>query len=108
MLPPVARKKMETWIRSRHLVYTENCLIFETFDYSTIERFEECVISLGGYLISVEALKKVWRGNHRQVILYQAKANLKTPHHPLKNYWYKNGSFSTKFDESCSHTFSRY
>jgi phycoerythrin-associated linker protein len=108
MLPPVANKKMETWIRSRHLIYTDNNLIFETFDYSTIERFEECVISLGGHLMSVEAIKKVWRGNHRQVILYQAKAQLKTPNHPLKNYWYEYGSLCTKFDENCSRKFSSH
>jgi phycoerythrin-associated linker protein len=101
MLPPVAKKKMETWIRSRHLICSKKFFIFETFDYPTIERFEECVISLGGTLISVEAFKKVWRGNHRQVILYQAKATFQNPHHPIKQYWYENGSFYTRFDESC-------
>lgn len=101
MLPPVAKKKMQTWIRSRHLICSDNLFIFETFDYPTIEKFEQCVLALGGNFLSVKVLKKVWRGNHRQVILYQAKAKFKTPHHPLKQYWYENGSFYTKFDESC-------
>lgn len=100
MLPPVASKKMQTWIRSRHLICCENFLIFESFDYSTIERFEQCVVSLGGSLVQVKVLKRVWRGNHRQVILYQAKASLNKPHHPIKQYWYKNGSFSTRFAQS--------
>lgn len=99
MLPPVARQKMQTWIRSRHLICSENLFIFETLDYSAVERFEECVKSLGGVLISVDAKDRVWMGNHRQVILYQAKANLHNPHHELKQYWFKHGSFYTKFDE---------
>lgn len=99
MLPPIALKKMQTWIRSRHLICSKKFLIFETFDYSTVERFEECVTSLGGELISVDVLKKIWRGNHRQVILYQVKASFNTSNHPIQQYWYENGSFYTRFDE---------
>ncbi|OKH26847.1 CpeR family transcriptional regulator [Hydrococcus rivularis NIES-593] len=100
MLPPVARKKMQAWIRSRHLICSGNFFIFETLEYSAVERFEECVASLGGTLISVEPIKKVWIGNHRQVLLYQAKASLHTPpHSDLKQYWIKYGGFYTKFDE---------
>jgi len=102
MLPPVARKKMQCWIRSRHLICSGNFYIFETLEYSTVERFEDCVRSLGGTLIAVEPVRKVWIGNHRQVVLYQAKASLHTPHHELKQYWIKYGGFYTRFDErSC-------
>jgi len=102
MLPPVARKKMQAWIRSRHLICSGHFYIFETLEYSTVERFEECVKSFGGTLISVEPTRKVWIGDHRQVILYQAKASLHTPHHELKQYWIKYGGFHTRFDErSC-------
>ncbi len=101
MLPPVAKKKMQGWIRSRHLVCNDNFLVFETFDGSTIDKFEECVSSLGGELLSVEPLKKVWRGRHRRVILYQAKATLNTSNHPVHQYWYEKGSFYTKFDDRC-------
>jgi phycoerythrin-associated linker protein len=101
MLPPVAIRKMQTWVRSRHLICSQKTLIFETFDYPTIENFEECLISLGGKLISVEALKKVWRGTHRQVILYQAKGTFNTPNHPIQQYWYERGSLYTRFDERC-------
>lgn len=99
MLPPVAEKKMRCWIRSRHLICSGNFFIFQTVEYSTVERFTECVISLGGSLISVEPINKIWMGNHRQVILYQAKASLHTPHHDLKQYWIKYGGFYTRFDE---------
>jgi phycoerythrin-associated linker protein len=99
MLPSVACKKMEAWIRSHHLICSGNFFIFETLDYSAVERFEECITSLGGTLISVEPVKQVWMGNHRQVILYQAKASLHTPHHDLKEYWFKYGSFYSRFDE---------
>jgi phycoerythrin-associated linker protein len=99
MLPPVARKKIQTWIRSRHLICEGQFLIFETLESSAMERFEECISSLGGSLISVELSKRVWIGNHRQVMLYKAKASLNTPHHDLKQYWFKYGSFHTRFDE---------
>jgi phycoerythrin-associated linker protein len=101
MLPPVARQKMQTWIRSHHLICSGKFLIFETFDYPTVERFDACVTSLGGSLISVESAKRIWMGNHRQVILYQVKATLPTPNHELQHYWFKYGSFHTRFDERC-------
>lgn len=101
MLPPQARKKMECWIRSRHLICSEIFFIFETVEYPTIETFGECIESLGGALICVNPINKVWIGNHRKVILYQAKASLHVPHHDLKQYWIKYGSLYTKFDERC-------
>ena len=99
MLPPVARRKMQAWIRSRHLVCSGNFFVFESLDYTAVERFEESINSLGGTLISVEAVKRIWMGTHRQVLLYQAKASLHTPHHELQQYWYNKGSLHTRFDE---------
>jgi phycoerythrin-associated linker protein len=98
MLPPTAEKKVKTWIRSRHVVCSGNFFIFETVDYSAIERFTECIMALGGAVISVNSIGKIWMGNHRQVILYQAKASLHNPHHDLKQYWFKYGCFRTRFD----------
>ena len=99
MLPPSAKKKMQAWIRSRHLICSGNFYVFETVEYSTVDKFQACVESLGGTLISVEPLKKIWIGSHRRVVLYQAKASLHTPHHELNQYWIKYGSFRTRFDE---------
>ncbi len=99
VLPPVARKKMQAWIRSRHLICSGNFFIFETVEYSAVERFEQCVTSLGETLISVEAKERIWMGNHRQVILYQAKASLNPPNRDLQQYWFKYGGFSPKFDQ---------
>ncbi len=99
MLPPQAEKKMRCWIRSRHLICLGNFFIFETVESTTIERFAECVAALGGTLISVDPIHKIWIGAYRQVVLYQAKASLHTPHHDLKQYWIKNGSSNTKFDQ---------
>ncbi len=101
MLPPLAEKKMRCWIRSRHLICSGHFFIFETVEYTTIERFAECVVALGGTLISVEPINKIWIGDHRQVILYHAKASLHTPNHNLKQYWIKYGGFYTKFDNHC-------
>jgi phycoerythrin-associated linker protein len=98
MLPPEARKKMQCWIRSRHLICSGNFFIFETVDYSAVERFSECVAAFGGTLIAVEPIDKVWIGDHRQVLLYRAKASLHTPCHDLKQYWFKYGNFRTRFD----------
>ncbi|MFK8185887.1 MAG: CpeR family transcriptional regulator [Phormidesmis sp.] len=99
MLPPPAKKKMQAWIRSRHLICSGNFFIFETVEFSTVDKFQDCVEALGGTLIAVEPLKKIWIGNHRRVVLYRAKASLHTPHHELNQYWIKYGSFRTRFDE---------
>ncbi|WP_246163073.1 MULTISPECIES: CpeR family transcriptional regulator [Brasilonema] len=99
MLPPEAEKKMQCWIRSRHLISSGNFFVFESVDYSAVERFSECIAALGGALLSIEPIGKIWMGDHRQVILYRAKASLHTPHHTLKQYWLKYGGFRTRFDE---------
>jgi phycoerythrin-associated linker protein len=99
MLPPIAQKKMQCWIRSRHLIYSGNFFIYETVDYSAVDRFDSCIEALGGAVISVNSVGKVWMGDRRQVILYRAKASLLTPHHDLHHYWIKYGSFRTRFDE---------
>ncbi len=99
MLPPPATKKMQAWIRSRHLICSGNFFVFETVKFSTVDQFQDCVEVLGGTLIAVEPLKKIWIGTHRRVVLYQAKASLHMPHHELNQYWIKYGSFRTRFDE---------
>ena len=73
MLPLQAKKKMQSWIRSRHLICSGNFFIFETLEYSTLDRFAQCVTTLGGALISVRKAKIIMLGNHRKVVLYRAK-----------------------------------
>lgn len=97
MLPPEAQKKMKAWIRSRHLICEGNFFVFATADFPTAERFSDCVQALGGTVISIEPADKIWIGQ-RQVFLYHAKASLHTPHHKLKQYWWKYGSFTHRFD----------
>jgi phycoerythrin-associated linker protein len=99
MLPPIAEKKLQCWIRSRHAICSNNLFVFETVDNSAIDRFTECISALGGTVISVDSVGKIWMGDHRQVILYRAKASLHTPHHDLRQYWIKYGSFRTRFDD---------
>ncbi|MBL1208177.1 hypothetical protein [Geminocystis sp. GBBB08] len=94
-----ATKKLQIWIKSRHLICSGNFFLLETVEYSMVERFEGYITTLGGSLISVESIKKLSIGNHRQVILYQAKASLYTPlHHQLKDYWERHGAMITKFE----------
>ena len=99
-LPPEAQKKMQGWIRSRHLICSGHFYVFETVDYGAIDRFTGCIEALGGTLISVSPVGKMWMGDHRQVVLYRARASLHTPCHTLKQYWIKYGSFRTRFDEA--------
>jgi phycoerythrin-associated linker protein len=98
MLYPEAQKKMQCWICSRHLICSGNFFVFETVDYSAIERFSECVTALEGTVISVDSVDKIWMGAHRQVILYRVKISLNTPCHTLKQYWIKYGGFRSRFD----------
>jgi phycoerythrin-associated linker protein len=98
ILPPQAQKKLQSWIRSRHLICSGNFYIFESVDYTAVERFTDCIEALGGTFICVEPVNKIWMGDHRQVMLYRAKASLHTPCHDLKQYWLKYGSFHTRFD----------
>lgn len=93
-----AQKKMRCWIRSRHLICSGHFYIFETVDYTAVDRFEECISSLGGTLISVEPIDKIRIGEHRQVMLYQAKASLLTPCRELKQYWLKYGHPCSRFE----------
>ena len=99
--PLSATKKLQIWIKSRHLICAGHFFVLETVEYSMVERFEEYISILGGTLISVESIKRIFIGNHRQVILYQAKASLynPNPHHDLKEYWYKYGALSTRFSQ---------
>lgn len=101
MLPPEAEKKLKCWIRSRHLICEGNFFIFETIDYSCVERFTACIVALGGSLISVETIDKIWMGDHRQVFLYRGKASLHTPCNKVKQYWFKYGGLYTRFDKRC-------
>ena len=94
-----AKKRLQSWIRSRHVIGSGNFFVFETVDYSALERFNECIAVLGGAVISVDLIGKIWMGDHRQVILYQAKASLHTPNHDLRDYWIKYGSFRTRFTQ---------
>ncbi len=98
MLPPIAEKKIQAWIRSRHVICSGSFFIFETVDYSALDRFFESTIALGGSIISVDSVGRIWVGSHRQVTLYRAKASLHTPHHNLRTYWIRYGSFRTRFD----------
>ncbi len=98
MLPPVAEKKLQAWIRSRHLVCEGNFFVFETVDAGAIDRFTDCIAALGGAVLSVEPVDKIWVGDRRQVMRYRVRASLHTPHHSLKQYWFKHGSFRTRFE----------
>jgi phycoerythrin-associated linker protein len=97
ILPPIAEKKIQSWIRSRHVICSGNFFVFETVDYAALERFNESIKSLGGTVVSIDAIGKIWIGGHRQVVLYRARASLHTPHHNLKHYWIKYGNFKTRF-----------
>jgi len=98
MLPPIAEKKIQSWIRSRHVICLGNFFVFETVDYAALERFSASINALGGSVVSIDMIGKIWIGDHRQVVLYRSRASLHTPHHDLRHYWIKYGNFKTRFD----------
>ncbi|MGD1851422.1 MAG: CpeR family transcriptional regulator, partial [Cyanophyceae cyanobacterium] len=62
MLPPAAEKQLRTWIRSRHLICSGNFYLFHTVENSAVERYVVCIESLGGTVISVSPIRKIWMG----------------------------------------------
>jgi phycoerythrin-associated linker protein len=97
LLPPTATKKMQEWIDSKYLICSGNFFVFESLEYSQIEHFEECIASLGGTLISVEPIERIWNVNRRKKILYQAKASLQAFDRDLRQYWLKYGNSQSIF-----------
>jgi phycoerythrin-associated linker protein len=92
--------QLESWIRSQHLICRGTDFIFETVDQSLIERFEVCLLSLGGEVISIREVGAWPMGPKRTFKILRAVAKVPRPAgHVIVSYWASNGSTKTRFSE---------
>lgn len=92
--------QLESWIRSQHLICRGTEFIFETVDQSLIERFEVCLLSLGGEVISIREVGAWPMGPKRTFKILRAVAKVPRPAgHSIVSYWASNGSTKTRFSE---------
>ena len=94
------QRQMESWIRSQHLICRGTDFIFETVDQSLIERFEHCLLSFGGEIISIREVGAWPIGPKRKFKILRALAKVPRPGaHAIVSYWANNGSTKTRFSE---------
>ena len=94
------QRQMESWIRSQHLICVGTDFIFETVDQSLIERFEHCLLSFGGEIISIREVGAWPMGPRRTFKILRALAKVPRPAgHPIVSYWASYGSTKTRFSE---------
>ena len=95
-----ATKYLRGWIRSQHLICFDQDFIFETIDQSHLDRFENCLIALGGKVRSVDAIGNWPMGTGRTFKILRAKAYVPRPGgEKIVEYWAKNGSITTRYSE---------
>ena len=93
-------RQLESWIRSQHLICRGTDFIFETVDQSLIERFEHCLLSLGGEIISIQEVGAWPMGPRRTFKILRALAKVPRPAgHAIVSYWASYGSTKTRFSE---------
>nr|WP_231605318.1 CpeR family transcriptional regulator [Synechococcus sp. CBW1006] len=93
-------QQLEYWIRSQHLICRGTDFIFETVDQSLIERFEQCLLSLGGEIITIREVGAWPMGPKRTFKILRASARVPRPAaHAIVSYWANNGSTKTRFSE---------
>ena len=98
--PAQAKKSLEGWIRSRHLICLGTEFILETVEQRILDRFEACIEVLGGSISQVKAIGRWPMGPNRTFTLLQARAEVPRPEcSSLVNYWANNGSTETRFSD---------
>lgn len=93
-------KLLKGWIRSQHLICLSNQFVFETVDQTALEKFEHCIVLLGGQIRSITAIGNWPMGPHRSFKILRAIALI--PKNTSKNlviYWAKRGSINTRYHE---------
>ena len=95
-----AEKYLKGWIRTQHLICFDQDFIFETVDQSHLERFEKCLVLLGGRVRSVEAVGNWPMGTGRAFKILRTKASVPRPGcEQIIEYWAKNGSTQTRYSD---------
>lgn len=93
-------KLLKGWIRSQHLICLSNQFVFETVDQTALEKFEHCIVLLGGQIRSITAIGNWPMGPRRSFKILRAIALI--PKNTAKNlviYWAKKGSTNTRYHE---------
>ena len=92
--------QLESWIRSQHLICRGTDFIFETVDQSLIDRFEHCLLSLGGEITSIQEVGAWPMGPKRTFKILRVVAKVPRPAgQAFVSYWASNGSTKTRFSE---------
>jgi phycoerythrin-associated linker protein len=93
-------KQLQSWIRTQHLICHGTDFIFETVDQTLIDRFESCLHSLGGKVVSVKDVGHWPMGPHRSFRILRAVARVPRPMgHEVVSYWATYGSSRTRYSE---------
>lgn len=93
-------KQLESWIRSNHLICEGSNFIFETVDQTLIDRFEDCLNSLGGEILTVHDVGDWPMGPRRCFKILRAVARVPRPTcSSVVSYWACNGSSHTRYSE---------
>jgi phycoerythrin-associated linker protein len=93
-------EQLQCWIRSQHLICFGTDFIFETVDQAQLDRFEVCLNSLGGELLSVKVVGDWPMGPRRCFKILRAVARVPRPHcHAAVSYWANHGSSHTRYSE---------
>ena len=92
--------QMKAWIRSHHLICEGSDFIFETVDQTQLEKFEDCIQSMGGKIRTVKAVGNWPMGPRRTFKILRANASVPRPGgEKLVTYWAKKGSKQTRYSE---------
>lgn len=91
---------LKGWIRSQNLICISNQFVFETVDQTALEKFENCIVLLGGQIKSITAIGNWPMGPRRSFKILRAIALIpKTNSQNLVIYWAKKGSKNTRYNE---------
>jgi len=92
--------QLRAWIRSQHLICEGTNFVFETVDQSLIDRFESCLNSLGGEILTVKEVGHWPMGPKRSFKILRAVARVPRPTcNAVVSYWACNGSSQTRYSE---------
>jgi phycoerythrin-associated linker protein len=93
-------KLLKGWIRTQHLICLSNQFIFETVDQTALEKFEHCIVLLGGQIRSITAIGNWPMGPRRSFKILRAIALIPSSNSKsLVIYWAKRGSITTRYHE---------
>ncbi|WP_413403822.1 MULTISPECIES: CpeR family transcriptional regulator [unclassified Synechococcus] len=93
-------KQLKGWIRSQHLICEGTDFVFETVDQTQLEKFEQCIVEIGGKVRQIKAVGNWPMGPNRSFKILRAIASVPRPGgENLVTYWAKRGAKQTRYSE---------